>query len=361
MEREEFVQNWTAQYDKINRFISEIRKTDISKVSTVPDRLKKFIDQIKSNVESLKTATTSRDAESLAVEMQSLTELHQKFLSPEFFMLTKSYSLTKLNETDSILINLTQNNFSCPDAKTTYLFDTSKSRITIECPHLLDTFQEEFKESVEPIRDLSFYQQVTNISKYIDSTKSILDENRKELRRYTDVLLKIKELQVELDQMDNVFFYRYTKEVTSFLNLVDEENRLSVLKPAIEDVLNPIDTLATRVELNNTADLENRLDYFNQQLAELDSTIQATRLPRRIRNKLFSNTEPFQPVFTELSNIKAGFSPQDATALREASNDLEENLLEAIEGEQEQVYIIFSREHKNHGYIASGEKSWEEE
>jgi hypothetical protein len=188
-----------------------------------------------------------------------------------------------------------------------------------------------------------------------------LDENRKELRRYTDVLLKIKELQVELDQMDNVFFYRYTREVTDFITLVDEENRLSVLKPAIEDILNPIDTLATRVELGNIADLEEQLNYFNKQLSELDSTIQETRLPRRIRNILISNTETYQPVFSELSNIKSNFSPQDATALREASNDLEENLLEAIEGEKEQVYVIFRREHINHGYIASGEKSWEEE
>ena len=45
MEREEFIQNWNTQYDKINQFISDIRKTDISKVSTVPDRLKKFINR----------------------------------------------------------------------------------------------------------------------------------------------------------------------------------------------------------------------------------------------------------------------------------------------------------------------------
>ena len=361
IERDELVQTWATQYNKISQFISDIRKTDISKVSTVPDRLKKFIDQINSNVNSLKAANTSKDAEALGVEKQSLTELHQKFLSPEFFMLTESYSLTKLNEIDSILINLSQENFDCPDAKTTYLIDTSKTRITIECPNLLDVFQEEFKEDIEPIRNIPFYQQVTNISNIIDTTKAILDENRKEVRRYTDLLLKIKELQVELDQTNNVFFYRYTNEVIDFIQLVDQEKRLSLLKPAIEDVLNPIDTLAARIESGNIVDLEDRLNYFNKQLAELDSSIKATRLPRRVRNKLMSNSEPFQPVFNELANIKSNFSPQDASALRKATNELEEDLLEALEGEKEQVYIIFRREHKNHGYIASGEKSWEQE
>lgn len=361
IERDELVQTWATQYNKISQFISDIRKTDISKVSTVPDRLKKFIDQINSNVKSLKAANTSKDAEALGVEKQSLTELHQKFLSPEFFMLTESYSLTKLNEIDSILINLSQENFDCPDAKTTYLIDTSKTRITIECPNLLDVFQEEFKEDIEPIRNIPFYQQVTNISNIIDTTKAILDENRKEVRRYTDLLLKIKELQVELDQTNNVFFYRYTNEVIDFIQLVDQEKRLSLLKPTIEDVLNPIDTLAARIESGNIVDLEDRLNYFNKQLAELDSSIKATRLPRRVRNKLMSNSEPFQPVFNELANIKSNFSPQDASALRKATNELEEDLLEALEGEKEQVYIIFRREHKNHGYIASGEKSWEQE
>ncbi len=361
IERDELVQTWATQYNKISQFISDIRKTDISKVSTVPDRLKKFIDQINSNVKSLKAANTSKDAEALGVEKQSLTELHQKFLSPEFFILTESYSLTKLNEIDSILINLSQENFDCPDAKTTYLIDTSKTRITIECSNLLDVFQEEFKEDIEPIRNIPFYQQVTNISNIIDTTKAILDENRKEVRRYTDLLLKIKELQVELDQTNNVFFYRYTNEVIDFIQLVDQEKRLSLLKPAIEDVLNPIDTLAARIESGNIVDLEDRLNYFNKQLAELDSSIKATRLPRRVRNKLMSNSEPFQPVFNELANIKSNFSPQDASALRKATNELEEDLLEALEGEKEQVYIIFRREHKNHGYIASGEKSWEQE
>ena len=164
MERDELVQNWATQYDKISQFISEIRKTDISKVSTVPDRLKKFIDQINGNVQTLNSANTSKDAEALSVEKQSLTELHQKFLSPEFFMLTESYSLTKLNETDSILINLSQENFSCPDAKATYLFDTSKARITIECPHLLEIFQAEFREDIEPIRDIQSMSQTRQCS-----------------------------------------------------------------------------------------------------------------------------------------------------------------------------------------------------
>lgn len=360
LEKNELVRNWNAQYSKINEFVSEIRKTDISKVSTVPDRLKKFIDQINKSVDNLNMANTSKDAEALGVEKQTLTELHKKFLS-EFFILTKSYSLTKLNETDSILISLTQENFNCPDAKTTYVFDTTQRRLTIECPNLLTEFQQKFQQDIGPIRTLPLYQQVDEIAKILQNTKNMLDQNRAELRRYTDVLLKIKELLVEIDQMNNIFLYRYANEVKNFIQLVDQENQLSVLKPAIEDILNPLDTLATRIENRNIADLENRMNYYNQKLAEIDSVVKGMNLPRRTRAQLTSNQEPLQSVFDELSKIKAGFNPQQAEALRTASNALEENLLEALEGESEAIFVIFRKEHRNHGYIASGEKSWEQE
>ena len=360
LEKNELVRNWNSQYSKIDQFVSEIRKTDISKVSTVPDRLKKFIDQINKSVQSLNLANTSKDAEALGVEKQTLTELHKKFLS-EFFILTKSYSLTKLNETDSILISLSQDNFNCPDAKTTYVFDTTRRRLTIECPNLLTEFQLKFKQDIEPIRNVPLYQQVDEIAMILGNTKTVLDQNRAELRRYTDILLKIKELLVEIDQMNNVFLYRYANEVKDFIQLVDQKNQLSVLKPAIEDILNPLDTLATRIETGNIADLEIRINYYNEKLSEIDSIVQGMNLPRRTRAQLKSNQEPLQPAFDEMAKMKAGFTPQQADAMRDASNNLEKNLLEALEGESEPIYIIFRKEHRNHGYIASGEKSWEQE
>jgi competence protein ComGC len=361
IEKNELAQYWNVEYTKINNFITEIRDTDISKVSTVPDRLKKFIDQINTNIQELTGGLNSGDEEALEVERQNLDELYKKFLSPEFFMLTKNYSLTKLNETDSILISLSQDDFICPDAQKVYIFDTSGVRLTIECPNLLEQFQADFQESIAPIADLDVYDQVDQLKKTIDSTKVILDKNRTLLRRNTDILLKIKEIQAEFDQMKNVFFYRYVNEVHDFIQLVNEEKQLSILKPAIEDILNPLDTLAARYETTNVNDLELKLDYFNDRLKELDSLISETRLPSRVRRQIIPNAQSFQPAFNVLTDIENSLSPQYSEAFRKASDDLENGILEALEGKSEPVYIIFRREHKNHGYIANGEKSWEQE
>jgi hypothetical protein len=197
------------------------------------------------------------------------------------------------------------------------------------------------------------------ISAVFDSTLVRLDENRALLRRYTDVLLRIKELLVEMEQMDNVFFYRYTNELQEFLDLVQNEKKLSVLTPAIEDILNPMDTLAARIESGNISDLEKRLNYFNGQLKKLDSTITEIRLPSRIRRRVQSNTETFQPAFDIIIQIKNQFDPADARKLRETADQLEQALLEALEGKQERVYVIFTKDHINHGYIKADEKSWE--
>lgn len=359
IEKDAFNNFWSEEHTKISQFISDIRATDISKVSTVPDRLKKFIDQINSSVQILNSTNESKDAEAIEVQKQNLTELHQKFLSPEFFILTKRYSLTSLNEVDSILINVSQEDFYCPDAKETYLMDTTKKRLTIECPNLLDIFQNRFREDIEPIRNIPVYRQVTDISAVIEKTKLALDTNRMLLRRNTDLLLQIKELTVEMEDINNILFYRYVNDTKDFIRLVDEEKKLSIIKPAIEDILNPLDTLGKRIETGNIADLEKKLNYYNDKLQKLDSIITETRLPSAVRRQTVSNTAPFQEVFNIVKEIKGSFTEEDANAFEDTSEDLEETMLNALEGENESMYIIFNKKHINHGYIKGGEKSWE--
>ena len=361
IERDAFSQFWKVEYAKITKLIVDIRATDIAKVSSVADRLAKFIDQINTNMQLLNVSNASKDGQTLEVEKQNLKELHQKFLSPDFFILTKGASLTTLSENDSIIINLTQNDFICPDSKQPYLIDTMKARITIECPNLLDDFQKEFQACVKPIRDLPLYERVTRMAGIVENTKIVLDENREELKRYTDVLLKIKELQAEFEEIKSIFFYRYANEVYEFVKLVDREKKLSVLKPAIEDILNPLDTLATRMEKGNLGDLEKKIDYYHQKLEEIDATIAGMKLPANVRSRIKSNVEPYQPIYPLLQEVKGTFNPAHVSNLRMTESSLEKALLKALEGRKETVYLIFSREHVNHGNIAAGEKSWTKE
>jgi competence protein ComGC len=360
VEREKVNQFWSEEYQKISKFISNMKKTDITKVSSVPDRLKKFIDRINTSLAYFTSANVSEEQAKLSAERQNLEELHQKFLSPEFFILTQKYGLSKLNETDSILVHLNQDDFYCPDCNELYLIDTTDGKhITVECPNLLDKFHQRFVQDVEPIKNVAIYAQIDSLDSVIARTNRLLNVNRLVLRRKTDILLDLKEIQAEFADIENVFFYRYAKEVGNFVKLVQTEKKLSVLKPAIEDILNPMDTLATRIETGNLSDLEKKLTYFQKKLEKLDSTVAAAKLSRRFRKKYKSSAEAFQPAMALLVQMKQSFNPDEAALFRESARNLEKDLLRALEGEKEPVYVIFYKKHINHGYIKDGEKSWE--
>ncbi len=352
---------WEEQYARINNFISDIKQTDIVKVSSVGDRLKKFIDRINDAIKKLNLSDFEEAKQQLDSERQNLKELHQKFLSPDYFILTQKYGLASLNETDSTLISLSQNKFFCPDNEERYLIAMlGGQRITVECPNLLDQFHSWFNQSVAPIKGLPLFTQMNNLDTALAHTSERLNENRTLVRRYTDILLKLKELLVEIDEIENSsLFYRYTHNVQNFIDTLENETKLSVLEKQIEDVLNPLDTLAARIENKDISDLEERMNYFDGKLKDLDSTITNTRMPSRVRNKIQPNAETFTPVFDILENLKSSFQPSQAEAFRQTARELENSLKDAMDGIDISRHVIFSRTHINHGYIKEGEKSWE--
>jgi len=361
IERDALSKFWKDESAKITKLIADIRATDIAKVSSVADRLAKFIDQMNTNMRLFNASNASNDGQILEVEKQNLKELYQKFLSPDFFTLTQDASLPTLSENDSDIINLTQNNFICPDIKKPYLIDTQKTGITIECPNLLDDFQKEVQTCIDPIRDLSLFERITRMAGIIENTKIVLDENGEELKRYTGVLLKIKKLQSEFEEINSIHFYRYAREIYEFIQLANSEKRLSVLEPAIEDILNKIDTLVTHLEMADVSDLEKKIDYYQQKLQEIDLTIAEMKLPVNVRNRIKSNVEPFQAIYPLLEEVKNTFDAAHNTELRKTAKSLEKALVKVREGRKQSVYVIFSREHTHHGNITAGKKSWEKE
>lgn len=361
IEMNEVNRYWNNLNRKMNNFIKAVNKTDIVKVSTVSDRLQKFLERINRSMKNLNQASIEKDLRKIQAEHQNLTELHQRFLSPEYFILTQRYGLSALNETDSILINLDQHDFYCPDNGDTYLIDTTSSKmLTVECPNLLDRFHKQFQEDIAPIRNLPIFSQIEQLDTVLQRTLAVMNDNRIYIRRNTDLLLNLKEIIAEMDEIDEVFFYRFVHHLKEFLNLIDHEKKLSVLKPAIEDILNPMDTLATRIENKNVEDLRQRLQSYKESLAELDSAISEARLPSSARRNIKSDVEAIAPALDIVSDMNNGFNNSYADALRGASKDLEKTLLHALEGVNERVYVIFYKTHINHGYIRDGEKSWEQ-
>lgn len=361
LEKEEVGQFWQQEYTKIANFAKAINKTDIKFVSSVADRLKKFIDRINTAMKNLQAADLSADVQDLASEKDQFEIVYQKFLQPENFMITQRYGLLNLSDVDSILTNFGPNNFTCPDNKEPYVIDVAGGvHLTIECPQLLKENQERMLEETKPVRNLQIFSDMDRIDAILDTTINLLTAEKGLYRKHTNLLLDLKEIQAEMKDIKSVRSYRYVSEVRQLLDTLAVDPKLSTLKPELEKALNPMDTLATRIENHNFSDLENKLQYFGKKIQELDSSVAATRLPARVRRQISNYYATYQEALDAVNQLENGINPADGEKLRTAARELEKTLLATLEGRRERVYGVFFKKHQNHGYIKDAVKSWEE-
>ncbi len=357
---------WKSEYKKIFSFINEIKKTDLVKVTSVADRLKKFIDRINTSMKAFLKVDINQNITLLNHQKNALSGIYNDFITHDHFLLTQQNGILQLSDVDSILVTFSEKNFTCPDTfdgikRYIVSYQPGKATLVVECPNLLDSFQKQLLEATTPLSGLGYLNYMNKIQGVLDSTIAVMTyaKDRYRLARADktgEIILNMKELIAEMKALDNVFFYRYTKKLVNFVDTVKTEKKLSVLKPIIEDVLNPMDTLATRIETGNIADLEQRLTYFGNKIQALDSLI-ALRVRRR-------HVPPFYPTYQQVLDLtremKTTFRPEEAQQLRSSKTTVEKALLETLEGYKERVYGVFFKKHINHGYISGGTKSWEE-
>jgi len=361
IEVQEAVSFWNEEYAKLLDFINSINKTDIRAVSSVADRLKKFADRMNTAFQALQKTDLQESISMLDSWKQEFEKTYQKFLDPSNFIITQRYGLLTLTEVDSILINFDHDNFVCPDNAQQYLVSYKGASLTVECPNLLDEFQMKLVDATAGLKDNSLFSNLAVMDSILDSTRNIINNERIYYRRYTDILLTAKELLAEMDNLKSISFYSYTKDLKLFTDTVQTEKRISVLKPMIEDILVPMDTLAARIETGNISDLDQKIQYFGEKIQYLDSLIANTRLPRRVRKRISKYYPVYEGIYDAMNSLKQNLDPAFAQEIRESEKAIEKALLEVMEGKKERVYLIFTKKHINHGFIKDGAKSWEEE
>lgn len=361
---------WQSEHAKITDLLKEIKKTDIVLVSTVVDRTKKFTDRIKAAMSDLEKINYQQNIEALHSQKEYLDQVHQDLISGDNFLISQNYGQLKLNEVDSTLIKLNPDMFYSPDTfggRQRYFvnFQPGKPSIKIESPNLTGQFHAQLMEATAPIRDLSIYPVTGLIKASLDTTISVMNQNKDKykLSKYsTEVLLNMKEVIAEMQQdLDNIRVYRYIKHLETFVDTVQSERRISVLKPMIEDILNPMDTLATHVENLDLSDLVKKMNYYGKKIQGLDSLIQASPdVPASVKRQIQPFHPTFENVYSAIEQVRVNLNPGDGEKIRQAARAIETALVDVLEGYDERVYVFFSKKHKNYGYVENGSKSWEE-
>lgn len=360
---------WNTQYQNISALVKKIKKTDIVQVSSVADRLKKFIDRINTAMKEMKTADLAQNGRVLQKKLSGLDKIHESFISPENFLLSKRNGLLQLSENDSLLIKLRKEDFYDPDlfdGEQTYLigYQKGKSSLVVESPNLLDDFQKRLIAATQPLENLQLQADLEGVTEALDSTINTMNETKDKykLSKYSsNFILNLKELIAEMRSLNDVKFYRYCQDLKTLVDTVRTERKISTLKPLIEDNLNAIDTLAARIERKDIHDLTAKMQYFGKKVKALDSLMMSMNVPRSIKRELQPFTPTFEQVYSRLDGLKANLNAADGQKMRAAVREMESALLEVLNGYSEPVYGVFYKKHVNHGYILDGKKSWEAE
>jgi hypothetical protein len=362
---------WKGEYGKINKLTRDIKGTDIVTVSSVADRLKKFIERVNAGMTDLSKINIQQDVQSLEKAKENIANIYTQFTQPENLFITQKNGLIQLSETDSMLIKFNENHFYDPDTidgKQMYIVhfeeDTSAT-LVVESPNLLDGFQKNLIQATEPIQNLSIYPYIDKIQASLDSTAStmVAEKDKHKLARYsTDLLLDMKELTTEMQDISGLQFINHTKNLQAFADTVKTEKRLSALEKLIKEniLTSGIDSLASRIAHQDISELQKKMDEFGKKTKALDSLVVAT-VPANVSRQITPFYSSFENVYTILNDLKSACNPEDAEKIRQASIDIEKSLSEILNGYHENVYGVFNKKHVNHGYVENGQKSWEME
>jgi len=368
MELNKVQSEWAENYNKINSFVKDVKKTDIVLVSSVADRLKKFIDRINTSMSDLEKINPRQDVALLNRYKSAVSRVYSMFINPENFLVSQNDGILQLDEKDSILVKLSESNFYDPDTidgVQRYFVAYDGTNLVVESPNLSGMFHSDLETAVQPIQNLSFFSGINNLRASLDSTINEMNaaKDKYRLSRYsTELLLDLKEVIAEMKDLNNIRFYRYANNIKNFVDTVKTERRLSVLKPLIEEILNPMDTLATHIETRNISDLEDRMNYFGEKLKKLDSLVaENPKMSSRTKRQIPSFYGMIETATHDVHDLKSALNPADGAKLRAAGKEIESALLKALNGYKEKVYMVFSKKHINHGYVENGEKSWESE
>jgi hypothetical protein len=361
IERSSVREFWTDLNNKMDMFIKEAENTDIKKVTNIVDRLKRFKDKINSSIQVFLSANVQADLGELKNELSTLGTVYQNFISPEYFQITQRFGLRELTEVDSTLLSFGEQNFTGPDSKENYIIDKKPGSITIESPNLLTDFAKENQDIVKDIKDNNLFNQFSLLNDALDSTEHLMNQQIPQIRRYGSVLLDIKEIIAEMNNLNSVRSYSMISNLRSLVDTVQTEKKISTLEPIFVETLNPMDSLATRIRNKNIGDLEEKLKYLGNKIQELDSMVSSIRLPSRVKSQVQPFYPAYEPVFSIVQDMKGAMNEELANKIQTAASRLENSMNKVKNGYNETVYVIFQKKHINHGYIQNGVKSWEEE
>jgi hypothetical protein len=343
---------WQPLSTKISNLMNNVESSRLKSVTSVADRVADFQQDVSSGFSYFISNTMDN---SYVEESDDLETVYNEFLSD--FLITEEYSQYRLNETDSLLINISDRSFYTPRDHLRYIFSVyDSSKIRVEDPTLLEELKEMAVPIANNISQLEFMPTFENYQNQVDSLRRFYPEIKAKYRRNIEVTIKTKEIEAALEKLPGTAVFDAYLKTEAFADIVPQSNSFSQIKDQTESALISIGAFKQIYEdsffgnLDSVhAELINQLNQFNELLSG-------------IRRNTFSVDYHIEQLNSALSQIKSVPKESVLPKLSQIETDLQTTYLFASEGKEKSIYGLFATRVVNYGKIEgpTGQKSWEE-
>jgi len=344
-------------------FYRTIKASELANTTNIPDRLKKFTDQInRANNNYGQFVRTEQEA-LLQNQLAQLKTLREDFLQQDKFMITSRRASLALDELEAIIAQIDESYKVCPDCGKPYIYSkTMGSGILIECPNLQETAKEELLPVMNSVKGYPLWNAVDGLIKANDSLVEIAVENKNLLRRHRDYFMQYKDIESDMAIIkDNkLLVIKYLNNIRNMMNVLDSSFQMSAAEQMFSDNLNGFDTLALRCQTGEFKSFDSWAMRVEKKIMRLDSMPEEFRLNRRQRANLIDLDGVVENWKNTIAEFKSAFKPAYADELIKSRTLLKENFDNLKNGRKERQQVIFYQNHKNHGFVDNGLKSWEQ-
>jgi len=348
---------WNPLNVQLAELMTEVNSTELKQRTAVADRVADFQQSISSGFRSLNQNNLSAEISDAQKASVQVDNVYKYFLSD--YLTTEKFVQYRLTNVDSMLLNLSDQNFYTPLENKPYTFQFMDTLgLIVEDPTLLDEARDMALASVEEIKVLPFFETYNNYSNILDSLKAFSLEVKTKYRRNAEVHFKTKDVEALITDLKETSTMSSHENLYTFVAEVPSSNSFSDIKDMVENALVGVGLFKQIVETK----IFGKLDTVHLELlGELDNF---NELISGIRKNEYTFDAHKTQLDNALAQVKSNTSGSGLIEkLSKIEQDLQDLFLFVSDGKDESVYGVFSTNIINQGkmYGRTGEKSWEDE
>ncbi len=350
---------WSPLSKRLEKFIKMVKHSSLVRVTSVADRVQDFKKLIDDSFENLLKMDMNAQMAQIKEANQELDQLYQKFLQD--YSITTQFALSKLSESDSLIIHLTEQNFYSPVNHQMYqlMFDADSQFIKVESPVLLTDLKQRAMKVVDEVNQLPFLDTIHDYLKMLDSIKTRTDIIRKKYRKNTDLFIAYKEIEDLVNRYNNISVVEAYRDLEDFRTIVPNCRSFSTIKDLVENSWKGIQIYDQAYSENVFGNLDSLHLKMNNKIDEIDKILE--KINKRRRRAKIKTLEPEKQTLDSLLNVvKSHKSQAMIDKMKQIEKELQNILVFAQKGKKVRVYGVFYKKIKNFGYIYKDTKSWEE-